>query len=261
MVLKSLLSKPDLDIHEIAKLMNLTLDKAVIRVNSEFSPRRLSKLPREVEPLPIDTRQLSSYRTQIGTMLEYALSTAVDKLLEEEYRDDYRLTFAPAHEYPDFFLRDDTLAMLLKIEMKAVDANSDEQAARFSTPTSLIDPNRDLLLLVGWEWKKLSKNGKVIGEYPYIFASVILPAGEIANERDERLTITGGKTEGENVFVFSKKKGVYVADPGNFGKFWKIIHSKRRNSGKLSETMKEFERFLEKVDEKTPHKRIKRKGN
>jgi len=259
MPLKKFLSKPNFDIYAVAKLFNSILDEAVVKVNTEFSPRRLSKLPREIEPLPIDTRQLSSYRTRIGTMLEYALSTAIDEILEAQYKDDYRLTFAPAHEYPDFFLRNNALAVLMKIEMKAVDADSDEQAARFGTPTSLINPDKDLLLLVGWEWQKIIRRGKIIGEFPYIFASVILSAGEIAKERDERLTITGGKIEGETVYVYSKKKRAYVVDPGNYGKFWRIIHSNRRNLEELSDTMKEFEKFLEKIGEKTPRQRLKRK--
>jgi hypothetical protein len=64
-------------------------------------------------------------------MLEYALSTAMAGLLKERYSDQYLLTFATSHEYPDFYLRDNTLTALLKIEMKAVDAESDEQAAKF----------------------------------------------------------------------------------------------------------------------------------
>jgi hypothetical protein len=196
-------------------------------------------------------------------MLEYALSTAMARLLREKYGDQYLLTFATSHEYPDFYLRDNALTALLKIEMKAVDAESDEQAARFSTPTLWIDGQKDMLLLVGWEWRDLvNQNEEVMGEYPHIFASVILPAGEIAQERDARLQITGGKIEGEQVFVHSKKKGEYVADPGNYGKFWRIIHTTRRDSSELSETMREFMHFLEQIDAHSPRNQLrKRKRN
>ncbi len=90
--------------------------------------------------------------------------------------------------------------------MKAVDAESDEQAARFSTPTISIDPDKDMLLLIGWRWTDLGKDGRIIGEFPYIFAGVILPAAEIARERDVRLEITNGKIEGEKVLVYSERK-------------------------------------------------------
>ena len=236
------------------------LAEAVVEVNTEFAPERLAKLSRQVEPLPTDTRQLSSYRTRIGTMLEYALSTALARLLKAKYGNQYLLTFATSHEYPDFYFRDNTLTALLRIEMKAVDADSDEQAARFSTPSIWIDGQRDMLLLVGWEWRDLvSQAGTIIGEYPHIFASIILPAGEIAKERDARLAITGGKIEGEQVYVYSRSKGDWVPDPGNYGKFWRIIHTTRRDSEDLSDVLREFIRFLEQVNEHSPRDRLQRR--
>ena len=247
--LSDLLSQSKSDIEEISKYFNELLAEAIQRVNANFSPQRLSKRPRHVEPLPTDKRQLSSYRTRIGTMLEYALSTEMNAIIKERYGDKYLLTFATAHEYPDFHFRDDTLTSLLRIEMKAVDAESDEQAARFSTPTISIDPDKDMLLLIGWKWTDLRKDGRTIGEFPYIFAGVILPAAEIAAERDVRLEITRGKIEGEKVLVYSERKKEFVPDPGNYGKLWRIVHRTRRNSENLSNTVRLFEDFLKKIDE------------
>jgi hypothetical protein len=175
--LPELLSQSKSDIEEISKYFNELLAEAIQRVNADFSPQRLSKRPRQAEPLPTDKRQLSSYRTRIGTMLEYALSTEMNVIIKERYGDKYLLTFATVHEYPDFYFRDDTLTSLLRIEMKAVDAESDEQAARFSTPTVLIDAGKDMLLLIGWKWTDLEQDEKIIGEFPHIFAGVILSAG------------------------------------------------------------------------------------
>lgn len=257
--LPDLLSADELDIYEISEYFDTLLAEAVVVVNAEFGPKRLSKRPRQDEPLPTDKRQLSSYRTRIGTMLEYAISTEMTKLLDTRYGSDkYLVTFATAHEYPDFYFRDNTLSSLLRIEMKAVDAESDEQAARFSTPTAWIDNDRDLLLLVGWEWTDLARNDEVIGEYPHIFASLIVPAGEIAKERDKRLAITGGKIEGENVFVYSKRKEKFVSDPGNYGKFWRIIHTSRQTD-ELSEVLLKFMKFLEKVDQHSPRDRFRKR--
>ena len=133
--------------------------------------------------------------------------------------------------------------------MKAVDADSDEQAARFDAPTLQIDGQRDMLLLVGWQWQDLVlQSGEVVGEYPHVFASLLVPAGEIAQERDIRLEITGGKIEGEDVYVYSRRKGEFVPDPGNYGKFWRIIHPTRRDSENLGESVRKFMRFLEEVN-------------
>lgn len=129
MILPGLLSQKDWDIHRISAYFNTLLTEAVAEVNANFSSKHLAKSPRQIEPLPTDTRQLSSYRTRIGIVLEYALSTTMACLLNERYNDQYLLTFATSHEYPDFYLRDNTFSALLRIEMKAVDADSDEQAA------------------------------------------------------------------------------------------------------------------------------------
>ena len=125
MILPELLSQRDWDIHQISAYFNTLLTEAVAEVNDNFAPKYLAKLPRQIEPLPTETRQLSSYRTRIGILLEYALSTTLAYFLNERYGDQYLLTFATSHEYPDFYLRDNTFSALLRIEMKAVDADSD----------------------------------------------------------------------------------------------------------------------------------------
>ncbi len=91
--LLELLSQEPLDIKAISRYFNDLLTEAVAEVNAEFGSQRLCKAPHQVEPLPTDTRQFSSYRTRIGTMLEYALSTAMARLLRERYGDQLLLTF------------------------------------------------------------------------------------------------------------------------------------------------------------------------
>ena len=140
--------------------------------------------------------------------------------------------------------------------MKAVDAESDEQAARFSTPTILIDADKDMLLLIGWRWQDLEQDGEIIGEFPYIFAGVILSASEVAKERDVRLEITKGKIEEGKVLVYNPQKKDFVPDPGNYGKLWRIIHRTRLNAEDLSDTLRQFKHFLEAVDEHSPRSRL-----
>ena len=55
--LPELLSQSKSDIEEISKYFNELLAKAIQRVNANFSPQRLSKRTRQVEPLPTDKRQ------------------------------------------------------------------------------------------------------------------------------------------------------------------------------------------------------------
>lgn len=257
--LEKLLNKHPKDIEQIALWFDELVKIASNNINKEFSPRRLVKKSRGEEPLPTNTRQLSSFRTRIGTMLEYALSTAIDKIIREDNGENFYFTFAVAHEYPDFYLRNNTLTSVLRIEMKAVDAESDEQAARFGVPTLDIDNEKDLLLFVGWKWEKILADNIEIGEYPFIFTSLVVPAKDIVKERDERLKIAGGKIEGRKVLVPKRGQvGVFGPDPGNYGKLWRLIHRKRRNADDLSPAVKRFLEFLKIIDEHSPNNRFKK---
>lgn len=255
--LPHLITETPRDIEALADYFDALVRRAAEEVNVHFSPRRLSKGTRSSEPLPVDKRQLSSYRTRIGTMLEYALSTSVDGMLKAEFGDAYRLTFAVAHEYPDFYFRDQSLSRLLRIEMKAVDAESDEQAARFGVPTVHIEPKDDLLLLVGWQWAIISDRQVEVGEYPHIFTTLVVPAQAIVEERDLRLGLSGGEIRGEEVYVPKRgKPGDFVLDPGNYGKLWRLLHGSRRDSESLSPSVQRFLEFLREVNERSPRDRF-----
>lgn len=245
--LLSLIGKKD--IYAIAGCLDeLELPLAVAELNSKFSTRRLIKLSRKVEPLPTEKKLLSSYRTRLGTILEYALSTCLDNAFFQKYGDALKLTFASAHDYPDFFIRDKDNNIVLKVEMKAVDVESEEQAARFDVLAQTIDKNRDLLLFIGWKWQK-TVSGKTELEYPHVFTHLVVPAIEIANERDRRLTETGGKIVRGKVLVPAKKGGrKFTDDPGNYGKLHRIIHGSRKND-RLSDSMEKFRKFLLSIED------------
>src|ERR1019366_888786 len=107
MSLIDFLKEPEKNREDITEFFRTKIiPPAIEQINSSFSPRRLSKQSREIEPLPTDQRQLSSYRTRLGTMLEYGLSTEIEALLKSLYGEEFFLTFAVAHEFPDFYFRD-----------------------------------------------------------------------------------------------------------------------------------------------------------
>jgi hypothetical protein len=238
-------------------LQSSVLPPCIVWVNEIFSPRRLLKLSRSAELLPTDKRQLSSYRTRLGTILEYGLSTAIDNWLTRNDEQDHRFCFVSYHDYPDFVLRDSSSRPIVRVEMKAVESESDEQAARFDAATNMIDSKRDLLLFIAWEWKKDSVDAVEV-EYPHIFSYAIVKASDLTIERDRRVLRIGGKIEDGKVMVPSTKTpGKLVPDPGNYGKLWRIIERERRNSADISESCKDLVRFLGEIDKKSPHKRFK----
>ena len=61
--------------------------------------------------------------------------------------------------------------------MKAVDAESDEQAAKFDVLQELLTPNTDFLLFVGWTWMEHEEDG-IKWEAPYRDCSLNCVTGE-----------------------------------------------------------------------------------
>lgn len=239
------------------------MPQAVNQVNSLFAPRQLAKLDRLVEPLPTNKRQLSSYRTRIGTMLEYALSKHMDDIILSMFGFDLRLTFAVAHEYPDFYVRDAVLGKRIQIEMKAVDADSDEQSARFEVLSSLINSEEDVVVLVGWAWHNSQLKNGTPYEYPEIFSYVVVPAFELAKERDQSVVLRGGRVDATGIFVPSKKQpGELTPDPHNSGKILRLIHQTRKQDlFKLSKNIQAYLQFVDSVSSRAKRQRIKNSKN
>jgi len=245
--LAAILGDPDTDIDALAVFFDDLLRRAVEGLNAEFSPNRLCKATRDVEPLPIAKRSLSSYRTRIGTTLEYALSTEMDRLLGIECGDAYHITFVWWNTYPDFIVRDRNMTPLVRIEMKAVDAYSVELAASFDAPTHEIKPEIDLVGLVGWHEAPMECDGVVVGERPHVFASTVVPAAALSHERDINLVMRKGVIQDGIVYVVSTKTGKLTKDPGNYGKIRRIVHLSRRDADDLSPGIRRYQEFIQKV--------------
>lgn len=251
-------------IEQIITFLDLLVRQAVVEVNEQFAPRQLLKRERQVEPLPTNRREFSSYRTRLGTMLEYALSSQLDALIKSLFAADMRLTFAVAHDYPDFFLRDAQLEQAIRIEMKAVDADSEEQAARFEVLEALVKGEKDVVLIVGWQWLAAVENG-VACEYPRIFTYVVVPAIELVRERDQSVTIKGGRVDAGGIWVPSKKvRGTLTPDPNNAGKLLRLVHESRRDAFDQSEYIRRFIQFTDEVTNRTrtaTTRKRRRRGN
>ena len=190
-------------------------------------------------------------------MLEYAISTYVDAEIRRMFDEDLRLTFAVAHEYPDFFVRDAILGRRVRVEMKAVDAESDEQSARFSVLSSLIEGEKDIVVLVGWHWQVATLDNGTACEYPRIFSFVTIPAAELVGERDKSVHLRGGRVDETGIYVPSKKKpGQLTPDKGNAGKILRLVHQNRR--GEEFELSKHIQQYLQFCDSVTARGAIER---
>jgi hypothetical protein len=174
----------------------------------------------------------------------------MDGAIEARFKQDLRLTFAVAHEYPDFFIRDAVLEQRVRIEMKAVDADSEEQAARFEVLKGLIDGEKDIVLLIGWEWQTGELPSGARFEYPQVFSFVVVPAAELAGERDRSVELRGGRVETTGILVPSKKRpGELTPDPHNAGKILRLVHKTRKAEPfELSEHIQRYLQFVASVE-------------
>lgn len=228
---------------EICEFISQLMPQVITSVNDHLSPRNLAKLTHDQEKLPQEKKKLAAYRTRLGSILEYFIAMELDKLYYELLKDELRVTFAYAHEYPDFFVRNGRLTQSARIEMKAVDAQSEEQAARFSVLQALIQEEKDVVLLIGWEWKTDTLPNKIEYTYPFIFSFVVVSASDLASERDRNVELRGGRVSQDGIYV--KKRGgngELTLDKGNSGKILRIIHDSRKDAFDLS---KGIQRYIE----------------
>lgn len=177
-------------------------------------------------------------------MLEYALSTQLDAQIRKSFDSTLRLTFVVTHQYPDFYLRDPVLAPSASIEVKAVDADSVEQAARFEVLSRLIQGDKDVVVLIGWEWCKAELENGTKCEYPSIFSFVVVPAADLAYERDESVKLRGGRVDPDGILVPKKgNRNELKKDEGNAGKILRLVHGTRKTDP--FQLSKHIQRYLQ----------------
>lgn len=211
------------------------LPPVVTRYNSEFGVRYFGRPPEE--PIPVEKRLLTTFRTRLGSLLEYGLGVTLDSMLEDEYGSDLRLSFVVAHEYPDFFMRGADAGVLLRIDCKLLHDESAEYSARFELPRSEIDPDSDFLLYGAWQWRATRYNDLVV-VYPHVLELLFVPADDIAAERDHRLEHQGGRLDEDGIPWL-----LGGARDTNYGKINRIVDGSRRHARDLPPSVAEFLAF------------------
>lgn len=209
---------------------------AITRYNSEFGPRYFGRPPSE--PIPTEPRRLTEFRTRIGPLIEYGLGVTIDAMLEEDYHEDLRLSFVPATRFPDFYVRNAVGEILLRIDAKALHDESAEYSARFDLTVDEIQPLDDLLLYIAWAWDEIAPAGYPL-VYPKILEGLVVPAIDIAEERDRHLAERGGRLDEAGRPVVPPRWNIDT----NFGKINRIVHPRRRDAPDLTQHVRAFLAF------------------
>lgn len=242
--LRPLLARRGEQLQPLVDALNAAvLGPAITRYNSEFGRRYLGRAPSD--PIPTAPRLLTTFRTRVGVLIEYGLGVTMDAILDADYRDDLRLSLEVINQYPDYHLRDRSAASLVRIDSKVLHTESDEFSARFDLPTGAL-LQTDLLMYVAWEWRTVSPPGGQI-VYPHILEGLMVPAVDLAQERDERTLLVGGYFDADGIpRAAPRRSGIpperWEVDT-NFGKINRMIHTTRRDSPELGPNVRAFLEF------------------
>lgn len=223
---------------------------AVTRYNSEIGPRQFGRL--RTEKIPTAPRRLTEFRGRIGSLIEFALGNTLDTMFSDEHGFELRLSFVVTHTFPDFHLRDAAGVVVLRIDCKLLHDESVEYSARFDTAARSLDASRDLLLYVAWKWHEIDFGAHRV-TYPHILEALVLPAIDIANERDVRQDLVGGRfgRAGRPIVPARPRPGrrgrprQWGTDT-NYGKIDRIVHGSRRaKPDELTPSIRQFLKFID----------------
>ncbi len=157
------------------------LARAVESLNRTTNLRQMGKLA--IERLPQNERNLTDVRTRLGVLLEYALATVINAHWQERLGGDHTLCFVVANRYPDLVSRDRQHRPGMRIEVKAIEAISEEKSANLDVLVRDTRATGDILCVLVWEWKEAAVDGTIV-EYPHIYRAFAFSERTIAKIRD-----------------------------------------------------------------------------
>lgn len=220
------ITTPDTGDHleDLAQALNELCEPLVRRFN-EISPVMLGHLPSE--PLPTGHREVLSFRSRVALLVEFYVVETLARFIREDEDERVLITFNTTNQFADFFFRDFSYEVRLRVDVKATHLESREASARFSTPIAEIREHDDFILYANWQWDSFNHEGQTV-DAPRLLGALIIPAITVAKERDRRQLLSGGSFN---------ESGAALAKGGNvdtnFGKVNRIVHSSRLNSPDL----------------------------
>ena len=207
----------------LPNLRDVMIPQVVTRMNMHL-PAEVALFPND--ELPTNQRNLTDYRTRIGTLLEYTFARSVNELLPYHLKQaGLRLTNVVANKFPDLAFRSLNGQIGIRFEMKAIQTVAEEKAANFDTLIKDIRKGTDFIAVLLWDWKP-DVNGNC--QYPHIEACYVMDAYELAQIRDNNWLNTPPSGLVSARQGFDLRYGInasgnnYNQEEGNYGKLMRI---------------------------------------
>lgn len=223
------------------------LSQAVREINTGDSRALVARLPSEKPP--VDYRHLTDTRGRVSTLLEYALGYELNQLARE---DGYWVSNVLWNRFPDLLVRQQNGVKSAGLEIKALHVDAEEKSANLSTPISLIEKDKDFIVVMIWGWVRESLEDVDI-VIPYIHRAEIFDAWQLAKMRDygwlNSIRQRSKLIDIECPMIQKTDNTQFKPEEGNLGKLMRLSPTNDLPENipgfmELNETIKEYQEFI-----------------
>ena len=205
------------------ELLNSEIFPAIVEdFNTGMASERLTRLTKDIEPVPDHSRNVTEIRTRVGLLLEFNLGIVIEEYLP----DDHVVSYGASQAHTDLVLRGSERKPTVRLEVKAIEDIAEEKAASYEDMVHSIDPTRDILAIFAWGWMR-DWRGETETRVPKLYDLRAFEMREIAMARD-LFWSQSPKGDNKNMLDFSmpviqKSPGELKEEEGNMGKLMRII--------------------------------------
>lgn len=215
----------DTDIGEKVNLLNTQVFPDLVEeFNTGDAADRLTRLTRDVEPVPDHSRNVTETRTRVGLLLEFNLGIVMGEYLSEEHV----VSYGASQAHTDLVLRGADRKPTVRLEVKAIEDIAEEKAASYEDKVHSIDPHKDILAIFTWGWRPDHANGTET-RIPQLYDLRAFEMREISMARDlfwmQNPTQSNKNMIDISMPVIQRNPGELKEEEGNMGKLTRIVDS------------------------------------
>jgi hypothetical protein len=213
------------EIDEKIDLLNTQIFPDLVEYfNSGEASDRLTRLTKDIEPVPDHSRNVTEIRTRVGLLLEFNLGIVIEEYLPE----DHVVSYGASQAHTDLVLRGADRKPTIRLEVKAIEDIAEEKAASYEDMVHSIDPRKDILAIFVWGWRPDYTNGTET-RIPQLYDLRAFEMKEISMARD-LFWMQNPNSGNKNMIdismpVIQRTPGELKEEEGNMGKLTRIVDS------------------------------------
>lgn len=216
------------------------LPEIVTEFNEGEASERLTRLTRDIEPVPNHSRNVTETRTRVGLLLEFNLGIVIEEYLPE----NHIVSYGASQAHTDLVLRGPNRHPTVRLEIKAIEDIAEEKAASYEDLIHSIDPRRDILAIFTWGWQIDFREGTET-RIPELYDLKAFEMREISMARD-LFWMQSPRGDNRNMIevsmpVIQRTPRELKEEEGNMGKLTRIVNSTDLEENPELETLLNFD--------------------